>query len=356
MFLAPRLADAVVGRDNNVKALRYAAALAVIVTHSHALAGDFAGDPLYRLLPQTNLGLLGVQVFFVLSGFLIARSWDARHDVARFVEARVLRIYPALAAAVLFSVVAAWWFSGIAAAAFFGDARTWRYAVAAASGWNATLPLPAAFAHNPLPGANGSLWTLPVELRLYALVAAFGAAGLLGRRWVACAAWCGLVALLAAFAWAGAPLLLAADHVRGLVGCFALGALACATRDVLRLSVPVAVLACVAYALNPGDRLAGIAGLPLIAYAVLVAAFHPALRVHARWLASRTDYSYGAYVFAFPVQQIVVALRPGISPTALLLAALPPILVLAALSWHFIEARALRRKPGSRAGLSPAAP
>ncbi|MEO8976130.1 MAG: hypothetical protein ABI552_10285 [Casimicrobiaceae bacterium] len=62
------------GRDNGVQALRLAAAVPVIVFHCHALTPNWAYVPLYRLDPQSNPGLLGVQVFFMLSGFLVTGS------------------------------------------------------------------------------------------------------------------------------------------------------------------------------------------------------------------------------------------------------------------------------------------
>jgi peptidoglycan/LPS O-acetylase OafA/YrhL len=56
------------------------------------------------------------------------------------------------------------------------------------------------------------------------------------------------------------------------------------------------------------------------------------------------DYSYGVYIYAFPVQQSVAALVPGISVLSMLLIAAPVTLLLAAFSWHFLERYALELK------------
>jgi len=56
------------------------------------------------------------------------------------------------------------------------------------------------------------------------------------------------------------------------------------------------------------------------------------------------DYSYGVYIYAFPVQQTIAALVPGISVFSMLLIAGSATLILGALSWHLLEQHALGLK------------
>jgi peptidoglycan/LPS O-acetylase OafA/YrhL len=56
------------------------------------------------------------------------------------------------------------------------------------------------------------------------------------------------------------------------------------------------------------------------------------------------DYSYGMYIYAFPVEQIVAHLYKSSTPGMMMTLSLPITLLLAVLSWHCIEQRALKQK------------
>ena len=83
------------GHANNFDALRFLFASLVVFSHSFPLAeGNELREPLWRMTEQTTLGGISVHCFFIISGFLIAASWDRRKDVGQFLKRRVLRIYP----------------------------------------------------------------------------------------------------------------------------------------------------------------------------------------------------------------------------------------------------------------------
>ncbi|MCC7112797.1 MAG: acyltransferase [Burkholderiales bacterium] len=340
---APTLAQASDGRDNNVLALRYLAAAGVILFHCYALTDRWIDEPLWRVAPPLNFGALGVQVFFVLSGVLVARSWIERPSLAAYAAARALRIYPALVAATILTIALAGAGSALPWREFLASGATWRYLAGTATGYDALAALPGAYAANPYPHAvNGSLWTLPVELRLYVAVAIAGVLGLLVRP----RAWLVASALLvgAALAWPDrVPLDPRGPDTRLAALLFLLGSLATVWRARVVLSVPAAALLVVAVAVDPGGALReGPAFAVALAYVVLVVGWHPALRVPAVHRAP--DASYGLYVYAFPIQQTIVRLDRDIGPLALFAATLAATLALAALSWTLIEAPALRLK------------
>jgi len=95
-------------RNNNFNLLRFLAATAVIFSHSYALTGHGMEEPLLQWSAgATYFGVLGVTVFFIISGFLVSKSFVERKTVGAFAAARALRIFPALIAATLFSVLLA---------------------------------------------------------------------------------------------------------------------------------------------------------------------------------------------------------------------------------------------------------
>ena len=330
-----RLGDHTAGRDNNTQLLRLLAATGVIEFHSRALTNHWNDDPLFRLTGDTNTGSLGVNCFFVLSGFLVTQSWLRRPHLPAFLAARALRIYPALFAAVALSILLAGLSSAVPWNRFLTDPMTLDYARHNAFGWRVAYLLPGAFKTNPYPDAiNGSLWTLPVELRLYVGVAILGVGGVLAGRTVYAVVLALLIALfMAKPAWL--PLPTGDKLVFELALLFALGSLAYVWRERIALSL-VAVAASVAlYLWNPGAMVRGTWLAPVIVYAVLVLAYHPWLR--ARRLNRGGDYSYGLYVYAFPIQQTLMFHAPGLAPSELLVQSFIATLLLAAVSWHFLE-------------------
>jgi peptidoglycan/LPS O-acetylase OafA/YrhL len=358
-----RLGDVAVGRDNNVRLIRHVAALAVILFHCYALNLRWPEDPLARLFPGVDLGSLGVQVFFALSGYLVTQSWCEHPSLRAFVLARALRIYPALVAATVVTIVVAGVSSTLAWPDYLAAPQTLDYLWRTASGLTGTLMLPEVFTTNPFPRApNGSLWTLPVELRLYVGVLVAGALGVLARRPLALGA-----AVVAALALVYVPwpvsLWIDSVRIRSLAIIFVCGMLAFVWRSRIPLSRVAAAVALALYLTLPASFTRAVAILPLIAYVTLVAAFHPRLRI-ARF-ARGADFSYGLYVYAFPIQQLLLWRWPGLGIAPLFLVATPAIAAVAAMSWYGLERPALAWKkrlqgampqPASAIAAAPHAP
>lgn len=334
-------------RDNNFPLIRLAAALAVVLFHSYALLMQSGDDPLTRLTGTGDFGALGVHAFFFVSGFLVTKSWNERHGVLRFAAARVLRIYPALVCATLFSIALGAWSSALPLRDFLASSDALAFARNAV-GFSVRDSIAAAFASNPYAGAvNVSLWTLPIELRLYVGLMILGVLGLLAGRMrptLALAALCAIVV----YAPSLFPIEPNMRSTRYFALLFALGMLAYAWRDRIRLSLAVAVCAVALLLWNPGRWTPGPTYCVLLGYILLVVAYHP--RLHLRWVSRMGDYSYGIYVYSFPVQQAVIQMLPGYrTPLLVLLLSLPPIVLVAAASWHLVEQPCLalkRRRTG----------
>src|SRR5690606_17754997 len=91
------LADIGRGRDNNLNLIRMIAATGVLISHAWPVTtGDVKDQPLASLLGGIDLGMICVYIFFAISGYLIAQSYDRDPKLTHFWTARVLRIFPAL--------------------------------------------------------------------------------------------------------------------------------------------------------------------------------------------------------------------------------------------------------------------
>ncbi|MDP5132770.1 MAG: acyltransferase, partial [Paraglaciecola sp.] len=163
----------VTGRDNNFNLIRFIAATLVLFSHCYPLFyGASAMDPLKKIV-GFSLGTVAVDLFFISSGFLIAGSLYDRRDLVSFAKARILRIYPALAVCLVITV----FLMGPALTTlpiiqYFTDAQTYIYFLKnLVLFFGEEAILPGLFAQLPWPNTvNGSLWTLPFEVRAYALL------------------------------------------------------------------------------------------------------------------------------------------------------------------------------------------
>lgn len=350
-----KLAHYTQGRDNNFNLVRIIAAFAVLVSHSFALAlgsmVEFA-EPLKKSLDVT-LGSIAVDLFFIASGFLVTGSLLTRKSIVEFLWARLLRIFPALLVMVLLIVFGLGvYFTALPYSTYFADSKTYLFLVK-----NSTLlagfaqKLPGVFLGNPVPNVvNGSLWSMPYEVRMYALLAILWTVARLAkqRRFLAFE-WALVSIALAAgiwklFGYSAADVL---DSGQGrlarLLFAFFSGATFYVLKERITLSRPLFWLLLGALLASALDRRAFFVVYSLAApYLLFYFAYVPAgfIRRYNRV----GDYSYGVYIYAFPVQQSVAALIPQVSVLSMFLLSATITLTLAVLSWHFLERHALDLK------------
>jgi len=138
------------GRDNNFNLVRLMAAGLVLVSHSWPLTAT-PGEPLERFA-DFSLGHLGVDIFFVVSGFLVTGSLLARGSLASFVRARALRIFPALVVCAFgTALVIGPFVTQLPLGRYFGAWDTWRFALQNSTTWpwGVRWFLPGVFLHQP---------------------------------------------------------------------------------------------------------------------------------------------------------------------------------------------------------------
>lgn len=349
------------GRENNFDFLRFLLAALVLFYHCFPLlygAGERAPSWIERVASYS--GGSAVDFFFVISGFLITQSWERTPHAVRFLQKRILRIYPAF---ILVSLFCALVVGPLGAA----DVQVYLHHFHPA-GFIAYMLLlvgpylPPVLLTVPYSGqVDGSFWTLRYEFECYLLILALGLTGLIRRRAaVGVLLVCVFLLNLIPLSGHAIPLPDREFHLLGnptkwirLALFFLTGMAFYLFRERIRNTTLLLILSIVAVILGmifpkwqaPTLAVAG-------SYLLLWFAFLPIPSL-ARF-ARHGDFSYGIYLFAFPVQQLLILyLRPFLTPLLLFCLALIVSLALAAISWHFVEAPALRLKRRSIMGVKP---
>jgi peptidoglycan/LPS O-acetylase OafA/YrhL len=324
---------------NNFGALRLVFAVLVILSHSPVLVdGDGSREILLRIFGTISLGEIGVDGFFLISGYLITKSFMGSSTYGEYFLKRVLRIYPGYVVAYLLCVFALGPFVGVRIAEL-SDGTVLREIV--------SLSMPGVqgvFPGSPYPALNGSMWTIAYEFRCYLLVMVAGIIGLLSRRSVVAFLTISALVLSAAHPKilshipAGLKLFVGEpDILITFSGVFGCGALHYLYRDRIRYDWRLAVLAALGMiALMFWSVTAEAAFAIFGGYIVFWFAFN----VHSPSLAAigrKVDISYGVYLYAWPVQKLLIWWNPAISPWWVFTGATVIASLLALGSWRLVE-------------------
>lgn len=332
--------------DNSFNAVRLLAACAVFISHSILMLPFGAhAEPLDGA--TYNLGQIAVNVFFFLSGLMLSRSYAFRPDPAAFAKARLLRIFPGL---IVCGMVTAWIIGPLNTTLpigdYFAQADTLLY----------PLSMPLLFNFADLPGVfefgieqhaiNTPLWTVKYELIAYLSFAALAVLRLLPSGKV----------LIAVTLTLGIPLAFTTythlfDDV--IIGsllrfsfCFALGRLAWEYRDRLPLDPAAAGLGAIVSVPLLYTPMGAVASIVSVSYLAAVLGGIDFGRLGA--FARSTDLSYGVYLYAWPIQQMLISRFASGPVQAALSCAAAAILTagVAWLSWTLVEKPALTLKRG----------
>ena len=330
-------------RSNNLDALRLVGALAVIFGHAYHIVGRPFENPVVAGYPVQTLGVI---IFFSISGYLITASWSRTRNPVSYLAARSLRIFPALVVVVLVCMfVIGPVVSVLPNSQYFDAPNFWSYL------GNIILrpqyELPGVWGDHPYPNAvNGSLWTLPAEFFCYLLVPLVFLAPKVARIPV-------IGLLLAASVWYSmTPPLesMVVWHSRisdnALMWVFfAAGAiLRLLAERGLRFRTDVAVGLLAVHLVIAGTLPQHITKVAWLFLPYVVLAVGLASTPYVRRASRYGDLSYGLYLWAFPVQQLVIDLWgvQRMSVNLLIVTALTAALAL--VSWHVVEHPSLKLK------------
>ena len=289
---------------NSFQLIRLVLAIAVLYRHSFDLLATGHADVVLDLIPpRTHLGRIALCFFMVVSGFLVAHSWTQSDGWRDFLWRRVLRVYPGFVVASVLSAFVAAPLGSSDPAGYLASIDVLGFVVGALQ--LDKLSIPPSFLSNPYPGpVNGSLWSIKIEFECYLGLMALGLVGVFRRR----ALMLGIFALMlvahAVQPYVPSSLDRYAHHLQ----------LARSYGGRGRLPVPRAAPADLRLAGgrgaddgrdgDPGGRLRRAAAAHR---ARTCCSTSPTSRASRAFRSGRrVDLSYGIYLYAWPVQQLLI--------------------------------------------------
>jgi len=323
-------------RDNNFTLVRILFALMVLFGHSYHISGN-GYDPISKLIvPYPWLGDVAVGGFFAISGFLVTASFASR-SATQYVLSRSVRIYPAIVVYCIVAILIVGPLGSSVGPAQYFATQPFNYLKNALL-WSWHVNLPYNFLSNPFPGStNGSMWTLPIEMRSYGLVLTLGLLGIWRNRLAATITLIGLLYFVL-FGSDVSYLFAGENRYHNPMAFFAVGCFAWVNRDIIPLSWPIVIAAFFVQLLF----LTGPYRIAVHSVCLAYIIFYLVYRVRHINIDKFGDISFGVYIYAWPLQQLVW--WPGQS--GLTNAILATILVVptAYLSWWLVEKPALHVK------------
>jgi peptidoglycan/LPS O-acetylase OafA/YrhL len=344
---AADILDANDGVGPGFDAFRLALSLWVFILHSKFLcigfpaAVNFAADPIHRIFITPVLPL-----FFGVSGYLVTGSAIRTKNASTFLMFRVCRIAPALIAEITLSaLILGPWLTEKSLAEYFSDPDFFRYFLNIVG--SVHLYLPGLFADNPVPGiVNFNLWTLQPEFFCYIFMILIIMSKVIFSRhyfsvvglFVCCLTIMYMVSKGRPFASE-----LAVADGKVLILSFVFGCAAFHWNERIVMSNGRALVVAFVASVAIAYPLFIIPGLLCLTYLVV---FVGTRKLYLPSFLRNGDYSYGIYLFGFPIQQTLVHFLPleyrheGI----VLLLGLPLTFAFAKCSWYLVEKPALKLK------------
>lgn len=334
------------GRPSGFDYVRIILASMIVVWHTVIVSYGIDTQRWLVLGPSRPVWAMILPMFFALSGFLVSGSLERSRTIVGFLGLRVIRIFPALAVeSTIAMAIIGGFYTSYPLQEYIANSELWSYALNMFG--IVRYYLPGVFINNPTTQVNAQLWTLPYELYCYILMSVIYIFGLYRSKKLlifSCLAMQILVIIIIYFRTQ-----IDEGTVRGpvLVLAFLYGAYLYRARDQIPYNTLLFFFSAVA--------MIGFLYLPIInAFSALPAAYvtiYLGLQNPARSpMVSSGDYSYGIFLYGFPIQQAVSASLPDLrSWWANLFVSAPIITAVAYLSWHYIEKRSLLLLPQLRA-------
>ncbi len=321
--------------NNYLTPVRWMLALMVMIGHAWFTSTGF--EPLR--IHDWSASYMAVNGFFILSGLLIAKSLNSGSSRLRFTLSRYVRILPGLAFLLLAYIL----YFGPLFTAGYGDTThdldLIGYALQVFALQDPEATPGTIFANNEVHAFNGALWTIRFEIIAYFVAALLVWFRLIKGPVSACLSFVAFTTayFLALYFFENSG---ARAGLR-LMSAFSLGIMLWYVPTLRRIDwlyTGFLVMVFLAFGwTSAGEILANLALAAIILQFGLPRVANPVVN-------KLPDFSYGIYLWHYPLMQAILVAYPDISPLALFGLALPPTLLISAISWYCIERPSLRLK------------
>ncbi|UFH53101.1 acyltransferase family protein [Spirosoma sp. KNUC1025] len=358
-----------IGHRNNFDFLRFALAVSVIFTHGYVIYyGQIDPEPLWKLSRhQLGVGTLALNFFFVISGFLVLQSWTYSKGGLDFLKKRILRIYPGFAVVCLLGALVFAPMGNGTWGNFFPNLKEYWIAVdfhQLAYSVAKLMPpeLPETLKKVPCPNdINTSIWTIWYEFMCYLVILGAGLLGLYRRKFFPLVLFLLVYSLNVfhhqayqhynqegIFDWQISFLdeteteqLLNFEH---FLNFFLAGACFYYYREYIPRTRSLIVLSLVILAITlRWVRVFELAQVIFGSYLFFCLAFSKKIKLYN--FAKYGDFSYGIYLYGWPIQQLVfLYFGSRLNVAGTFFVSLAFVFPFAVFSWHIIEKQFLRLK------------
>ncbi len=337
-----KLSEVAVGRNNNWDCVRLIASFLVLAAHAFPVATGANGDLLFLVSNgNLNFGGFAVLILFLFSGYFNAKSVErVKGDFYIFFKSRALRLIPELLCVCLFCMfVIGPIFTDLTIVQYFSDYDTYLYPI------NSLLlgkhELPGVFTNNVYASQiNGSLWTLKLEVLCYIGVFIAYKLKMFNKKgfFFYIVMYCIGIVLYSYLLYNNSPL---SGILYPILG-FGMGIALYVCREYIKLSAVVALIAMLLYLVTCRFKFGMMLGLITLSYAMLYIVFATKKKIGN--VTKGYEISYGVYLWAFPIQQIICYMFGGrMNPYVNIIMTIPIVVLVAIASNKFIQRPVLKK-------------
>ena len=313
----------------------------VLLAHAPELVDGNRGREILSIIFRGNFsfGEVAVAGFFILSGFLISKSWDSRPNLWIFLKKRILRIFPAFIVASFVCALIVGPLGAQSLSNYFVEFHFFKFLIGALT---LSQPIiPAVFVGQPYAIVNGAMWTIPIEFSCYLAVLVVGL--FIGFRRSFCLVVTASLLSLCAFRYFSHKFDWLDVIHPNLASYFAVGSCFYVFRDRISFVPKFAAAAFLTLLIGMFSfRAHQIAFAIVGSYLLFYLAYAKIALIES--FGNLPDVSYGLYLYGWPIQKLIIWWFPNISPWLVF-----PISAFSAtaagwVSWHLIEKRFIKSK------------